>query len=110
MWKSDEIFRKAIATAKNHKARAEEGKKLLAAGKSLSEMQTPTIGLSPEEANERREEYISFVKGMDTSKLNNLRNNVLNLLDKRYQDPNKGTSELEWQRIVIEDELENRNK
>lgn len=104
MWKNDEIFRKAIETAKNHNARAEEGRKLLNEKRSLSEMKTPLTGLNFDETNERRKEYISFIGGLGNVELNKLRVNVLNLLEKRYQDENKGTSELEWQRIVIEDE------
>ena len=65
MWKDPDIFRRAIETAKNHMARAAEGRKLLEQGKSLREMQTPITGLDPDQNNTRRADYLQEISGYD---------------------------------------------
>ena len=105
MWKSEEIFRKSVETAINHRARAREGKQLLKEGKTLNEMQTPITGLSESEMLERRQAYIDNLTVKSPIELENLLTMVEAQLKKREEGEEKGTSELNWQRLAILEKL-----
>ena len=105
MWKNNEIFRKSILVAKNHSARAEEGKKLLEDGKSLDNMQTSITGLTEEENIIRRRAYIDDLNGKSNSELKEMLRQVEAFIERRDDTEEKGTSELNWQRLVILEKL-----
>lgn len=100
---------KILGIVKNHMQRAQEGRTLLEQGRTLSEMQTAPIGLTPGETVTRRQQYLDFIRELDDQKLAWVYKNVIFQLSRRYDDKDKGTSELEWQRIVFEDEFNNRH-
>lgn len=106
MFKNPEIFIKAVQTAKNHIERAEEGARLLAEGRSLSEMTIEPSGLSFEETRERRCDYLDYIKSMDRDQLQKHLAMIEHQIDVALSRPVQGTSELYWQRIVILDLLE----
>lgn len=108
MWRDINIFRQAIATAKNHMARAAEGRELLKQGKSLREMQTPITGLDPDQNNTRRADYLQEISEYDDEHLAWVYKNVLFQLHNRIEDEDAGYSELLWQRIAFLDEFERR--
>lgn len=105
MFKNEAIFTKAVLTAKNHIARAEEGYFLLANGRPLSEMTTPVTGLTFEETLERRNDFIEFINQMDEAGLRKHLDMVEHQIEVALSRPVQGTSELYWQRIVILDRL-----
>ena len=96
MWKDPDIFRRAIETAKNHIARAAEGRELLLQGKSLSEMQTPITGLDPDQNDTRRISYLEWISKFDNEELVKVYKNVLIQLHHRMNDKDAGYSELLW--------------
>lgn len=101
-----EISTKAIKTARNHKTRAEEGARLLSEGRSLSEMTIEPIGLTLEQTQERRKDYLELIGKMDKENLQKQLQMVEQLIEAALSRPAQGTSELYWQRIVIRDLLE----
>ena len=105
MFKNEAIFNKAVLTAKNHIARAEEGSLLLAKGRSLSEMTTPITGPTSEETLERRNDFLEFINQMDEAGLRKHLSIIEHQIDVVLSRPIQGTSEFYWQRIVILDRL-----
>lgn len=105
MFKNEAIFTKAVLTAKNHIARAEEGSLLLASGRSLAEMTTPITGPTSDETLERRCQYLDFINQMDEAVLRKHLAMIEHQIDVALGRPIQGTSELYWQRIVILDRL-----
>ena len=104
----DETFRKIIETAENHKKRAAEGRRLLEQGRPLSEMDTEPIGLSIEETVARRQGFVNNLKNMKDDLLSWVFGNTMYQLHRRYEDEDKGTSELEWQVNAFKDEFTSR--
>jgi hypothetical protein len=102
------ILKKIILTAQNHLNRAHEGQKLLAEGKPLSEMKIEPTGLNQEEFQKMREESLANFKSMNTERLTRVYGGILFQLDRRWDDPDKGTSELEWKRLIVESIFEER--
>jgi len=105
MFKNEAIFTKAVMTAKNHIARAEEGSLLLANGRTLSEMTTPITGLTSEETLERRRDFLEFINQMDEAGLRKHLAMIEHQIGVAISRPIQGTSELYWQRITIFDRL-----
>lgn len=105
----DYYLSKLINIVKNHVARAEEGRRLISEGRSLSEMTTDPIGLTAEETVKRRQGYLDLIGEVDDSRLIFIYGNTLYQLERRYEHPDKGTSELEWQRIALENEFGTRD-
>ena len=105
MFESEEIFRKSVLTAGNHIERAKEGARLLAEGKSLSEMKTPITGPTEEEMNRRRMAQIKQYQGMSDEKLRETLTRVELMIEVALNREVQGTSELYWQRIVLNDLL-----
>ena len=97
-----------IRTAQNHNERAAEGRRLLSEGRPLSEMRTEITGLSGEQNHQRREDFITLLKGKDIKDLNWMFGNTMYQLHRRYEHPDKGTSELEWKRLIFLDEYARR--
>lgn len=106
MFESEDIFKKSVLTAANHIARAKEGAKLLAEGKSLSEMETPITGLTEEEMNRRRTAQLKQYQEMNHEELVETLRRVEFMIEAALNREVQGTSELYWQRIVIKDILE----
>ena len=104
----DETFRKIIKTAENHIERAAKGKKLLAEGRTLSEMDIEITGLTIEETIARRQEFIDKLKSMQDDLLTWTFGNTTYQLHRRHEDEDKGTSELEWQVNAFKDEFSSR--
>ncbi|MEK7458768.1 MAG: hypothetical protein AAB612_04800 [Patescibacteria group bacterium] len=109
MWKDPDIFRRTVETAKNHMARAAEGRELLKQGKSLGEMITPITGLNPEQNDARRADYLDWISKFDDTELAKVYKNVLFQLHIRINNQDAGYSELLWQRIAFLDEFAKRN-
>lgn len=103
MMDRDDILQASLKTARNHDARAEEGRKLLGKGLSLDRMRTPIIGLTQEQLIFRRQSFIDRISGAEPERVLFRYKVVQAMLERANANPNKGTSELEWQRIMIED-------
>lgn len=108
MTEDSEILLGSVKAAENNLARSREGRQLLADGRSLAEMTTPLTGLSDEQTRKRREDYVTWLQGLSEDKLRFVTRATRNLLEHRWQDPDKGTSELELRRIFHEDEFKRR--
>lgn len=109
MEKDFEIFRGAIEAAQNHLDRAQEGRDLLAKGRPLSEMTTKPMGLSDEQTVKRRENFVEWLQELNDDELRFTFQNTMRQLHRRWDDPDKGTSELELRRLLYEDEFRSRN-
>ncbi len=101
-------FEKLIQIAENHRLRAQEGRSLLSGGQSLGRMTIQPVGLTAQETNVRRQGYVDELSLMPEDKLRQLYANNLHILNRRYDDPDRGTSELEWRRLAMEMEFEKR--
>lgn len=80
----------------------------MAQGRPLSEMTTPAIGMTDEENRERRDQFIALINRMTKPELEKRLDQINSQVELRLQKEEKGTSELEWQRIMVGDELESR--
>ncbi|OGJ15772.1 MAG: hypothetical protein A2632_02345 [Candidatus Pacebacteria bacterium RIFCSPHIGHO2_01_FULL_46_16] len=101
-----DTFNSSVLGAINHRQRAEEGKRLLGEGRSLSEMRTPVAGMTNEENTERRAEFLTLIGRMTQSELGNQLTQIEKLIEFRLGQEEKGASELEWRRIMVIDLLE----
>ena len=108
MTEDNEILLDSVKAAENHLVRSKEGRRLLADGRSLAEMTTPLTGLSDEQTRKRRRDYVPWLQGLSEDQLRLVFRNTRHLLKHRYQNPDKGTSELELRRIFHEDEFKRR--
>lgn len=108
MFEDPELVDGIVKTVQNHLDRAEEGRRLLAEGRSLSEMKTPITGLTHDQTIQRRQAFLESVKEMDDERLLRRHLIAVTMILKRLQEPDVGTSELEWQRIIFEMEIHER--
>lgn len=90
----------------SHRRRAKEGSKLLKKGKPLSEMETPIEGPSSETLKRQRKKFISTLQDMERPDLEQLSVKLEESVEKASQNPEGGTSELEWQRNIVNTILE----
>lgn len=97
-----------FAAVKSHLARAREGRRLLASGKTLADMTSPIAGLSHEELIRNREQWIARMKDLDGERLIWVYGNHLLSWERANESPDKGTSELQWRINAMKDEFESR--
>jgi|GEM_PF-4544150 len=106
MDKDDEVFASAIKAALNHIARVKEGRELLSQGKPLSEMKTEITGASDELFRRRRQLDLDRINSMTKEELEKQLTTVRQMIDSVSHSKHGGTSEFEWERIMIEKKLE----
>lgn len=106
---SNEVLREAVAAARNHRERAQEGRELLAASRTLQEMTTPLVGPSQETLLERRKEFCRHVEALDDDALASELSQLLQAIQTALGREDQGTSELYWKRIIVLSEIERRS-